>query len=281
MKPASRQPRSAPPAEFQRFQAAFTRHIRDPQAAPRPAGIPARRMRVYNELVFNNLLSFISACFPVARSILGARKWKSLAREFLARHRSHSPYFRQIPEEFLRFMAQRPAQPGEPDFLNWLLHYEWVELALDTANRDASLDGIDPQGDLLDRVPALNPVHMLLAYPYAVHRISRRYRPGPDQRETTHLLVYRDLSDRVRFAVLNPVSARLVALLEAGKVSGRQAIEKITAETRHPDPRVVLQGGLQILEKLRTDGAILGAVMPGTRPGARRKRPADRRPAAG
>jgi len=231
-------------------------------------------MRVYNELVFNNLLTFISACFPVARGILGARKWKSLAREFLARHRSHSPYFRQIPEEFLRFMAQRPAQPGEPDFLNWLLHYEWVELALDTANRDDSLAGVDPQGDLLERVPALNPVHMLLAYPYAVHRIGRRYRPGPDQRETTHLLVYRDVSDRVRFVVLNPVSARLVALLEAGRVSGRQAIETIVAETRHPDPRVVLEGGLQILEKLRADGAILGTLRR-----TRRSRSADRTPA--
>lgn len=279
MKPASRATQSTLPAEFQQFQEAFARHIRDPQAVPRPAGVPARRMRVYNELVFNNLLSFISACFPVARGILGVRKWKSLAREFLVQHRSHSPYFRQIPEEFLRFMTQRPAQPGEPDFLNWLLHYEWVELALDTATRDASLQGIDLKGDLLEQVPALNPVYMLLAYPYAVHKISRRYRPGPDQRETTHLLVYRDLTDRVRFAVLNPVSARLVALLEAGKLSGRQAIEKITAETRHPDPQTVLQGGLQILEKLRTDGAILGIVIPDTKQRARRNRSADRQSA--
>lgn len=261
----SRTPSSAPPAEFQQFQAAFTRHIRDPKAAPRPAGVPARGMRVYNELVFNNLMSFVSACFPVARAILGLRKWNSLGREFLAQHRSHSPYFRQIPEEFLRFMAQRPPQPGEPDFLNWLLHYEWVELALDTANRDASLEDIDAEGDLLEQVPALNPVYMLLAYPYAVHRISRRYRPRPDQRETTHLLVFRDLSDRVRFVVLNPVSARLVALLEPGKLNGRQAIERIVTETRHPDPRVVLGGGRQILEKLRTEGAILGTKRRGSR----------------
>jgi uncharacterized protein len=267
MKTASRRraARSAPPAEFQQFQAAFTRHIRDPQAAPRPAGVPARGMRVYNELVFNNLLSFVSACFPVARALLGIRKWKSLAREFLAQHRAHSPYFRQIPEEFLRFMAQRPPQPEEPDFLNWLLHYEWVELALDTSNRVASLDGIDAEGDLLERVPVLNPVHMLLAYPYAVQRISRRYRPRPDQRETTHLLVFRDLSDRVRFVVLNPVSARLVALLEPGKLNGRQVIEGIVAETRHPDPRVVLAGGRQILERLRNEGAILGTQRRGTR----------------
>lgn len=281
MKPASRAPRSAPPAEFQQFQAAFAGHIRDPQGVPRPAGVPARRMRVYNELVFNNLLTFISACFPVARGILGVRKWKSLAREFLVQHRSHSPYFRQIPEEFLRFMNQRPAQKGEPDFLNWLLHYEWVELALDTANRDASLEGIDTKGDLLEQAPVLNPVYMLLAYPYAVHRISRRYRPGPDQRETTHLLVYRDLSDRVRFTVLNPVSARLVALLEAGKLSGKQALEKIAVETRHPDPRTVMQGGLQILEKLRADGAILGTAIPRAQRRARRSRTTDPQSAPG
>ena len=56
---------------FQRYQLAFTGHIRNPQLNKRPRGVEARRMKVYNELVFNNLESFLLACFPVLRKVLG------------------------------------------------------------------------------------------------------------------------------------------------------------------------------------------------------------------
>lgn len=246
--------------EFQRYQYAFAAHVRDPKANPRPKGVPSRRMRVYNELLFNNLSGMVSACYPVAQAVLGARKWKALLREFFARHRCTTPFFRQIPEEFLRFMQQRPPGSGEPDFLPHLLHYEWVELALDVSAREPSLVAVDPDGDLLAGHPALNPVRMLLRYPYAVHRIGRRYRPGPDDRRETTLLAFRNLSDRVRFIVLNPVSARLLVLLEDGTLSGAAAVDRVIEEIRHPDPAVARAGGRQILENLRREQAILGTT---------------------
>lgn len=250
-------PQSRP--DFQRYQYAFTAHIRDPKAHPRPQGVQARRMRVYNELLFNNVSGMVSACFPVARAILGQRKWKALLRAFFAGHQCTTPYFRQIPEEFLRFMQERPPAPGEPDFLVHLLHYEWVELALEVSGKEPSLDNVDTSGDLLAGYPVLNPVHMLLAYPYAVHRIGKRYRPGTDERQDTALLAFRDLSDRVRFISLNPVSARLIALLQDGTLTGAAAIDCVIAEIRHPDPDIARAGGLQILENLRQEQAVLGA----------------------
>ena len=56
-------------SDFQAFQQAFARHLRDPRHAPRPAGVPARRMAVYTELLFNNICSFVDTCFPVCRAI--------------------------------------------------------------------------------------------------------------------------------------------------------------------------------------------------------------------
>ena len=136
--------------------------------------MPARGARVYKELLFNNVSGLVSACFPVARGILGARKWKSLLREFFAGHRSRTPYFRQVPEEFLQFMQGREPAPGEPEFLPYLLHYEWVELALDTSDKQAAAGSYDAKGDLWEEIPLLTPVRMLLQYPYAVQRIGRR-----------------------------------------------------------------------------------------------------------
>jgi hypothetical protein len=246
---------------FQQYQYAFTAHIRDPRRNPRPAGVSARRMRVYNELLYNNLESFLLACFPVTRQVLGTRRWGRLVRSFFAEHRCRTPFFRQIPEEFVRWLQEtRRGHADDPPYLAHLAHYEWVELALDVSPAAPDWTAIDCAGDLLAARPALTPAAWLLAYPYAVHRIGPRYRPSAPDPDATHILAFRNLSDRVRFIVLNLVSARLVALVQPGQVTGGEAIAQIVAELAHPNPQAVLAGGRQILEGLRAEGAILGTL---------------------
>ena len=67
---------------FQQYQFAFAGHIRNPRQNKRPQGVPAQRMKVYNDLLYNNLESFLLACFPVLRTVLGKRKWAKLVRDF-------------------------------------------------------------------------------------------------------------------------------------------------------------------------------------------------------
>lgn len=248
------------PADFRGYQRAFTLHVRDPRAHPRPAGVSARRMNIYNELMFNNVRGFLDACFPVSRELLGEIRWTRIARRFFAEHRCTTPLFRQIPEEFVRWMATRPASVKMPDFLPHLLHYEWVELALDVNPKETLVPGTDAAGDLLSGRPVLNPVSLLLEYPYAVHKIGSGYRPRPAQQEATFILAFRNHDDRVRFIVLNPVSARLVALLRDTRLTGRGALRRMAREMNHPDPAVVVAGGAQILENLRREEAVIGAA---------------------
>ncbi|MBC7946220.1 MAG: putative DNA-binding domain-containing protein, partial [Burkholderiales bacterium] len=123
-----RKPPEALPG-FQQYQFTFTRHIRNPAQNPRPAGVEPRRMAIYNDLLYNNVESFLLRCFPVCRKILGESKWNTLARDFFANHRSTTQLFRQIPEEFVRFIESRgddhPASPAFlPAFLPELAHYE-------------------------------------------------------------------------------------------------------------------------------------------------------------
>lgn len=245
---------------FQAFQFEFARHIRDPKANPRPTGVPARRMKVYNELLFNNLESFLLACFPVLRQILGKRRWAGLVRDFFATHRCRTPYFRQIPDEFIQYLqTERGGHDTDPAFLLELAHYEWIELVLSVSNQEAPA-GVDPEGDLLGGIPAVNPVLSLLEYAYPVHRIGPRFKPAAPPAEPTRLLVFRDADYDVRFIQLNPVSARLLALLAAGDRTGRQALEQIVQELAHPAPAAVIAGGLEILQDLRDQGAILGTL---------------------
>jgi hypothetical protein len=243
---------------LQRYQQAFAAHIRDPRHNPRPAGVPARRMQVYNELLYNNLEGFLLACFPVTRRLLGKRRWGRMVRAFFAGHRCRSPFFRQIPEELVQWLQAGHGVPDDPPYLAHLAHYEWVELAIDVSPAEPPLERIDAQGDLIAGRPALNPVSMQLSYPYPVHRIGPRFRPTAPDAEPTHFLVYRDLRDTVRFIALNPVSARLLALLQPGDCTGAAALAQIAGELKHPQPQLVVQGGTQVLQELRAQEALLG-----------------------
>jgi uncharacterized protein len=242
--------------EFQRYQLAFTAHIRDPRAHPRPAGVEARRMKLYNGLLYNNIERFLLACFPVMRQVLGSRKWAQLVRAFFSTHRSHTPYFRQIPDEFVQFLlGEWTAPEGYPPYLLALAHYEWIELALSVSNRGVDC-AFDAEGDLLDGVPVLNPVLANLRYDWPVHRIAPRRKVRPAE---TFLLAFRDHADAVQFSEINAFTARLLTLFEPRTMNGRTALRQIANESRHPDPDLLLQAGGALLADLRARGAILGA----------------------
>jgi len=244
---------------FQAFQFEFARHIRDPKAHPRPAGVSAQRMRVYNELLYNNLEGFLLTCFPVLRQVLGTRKWGKLVRDFFAEHRCHTPFFRQIPDEFIQYLqSERGVRDSDPPYLLELAHYEWIELVLAVSNKETPLAQIDANGNLAHGHPALNPVLALLQYQFPVHRIGPKFKPLAPPPQPTYLLVFRNQEFMVEFIELNPVAARLVDLLQQSEHNSEQLFQQIAQELHHPEPQAVAQGGLAILQELHAAGAILG-----------------------
>ncbi|MBL8449270.1 MAG: putative DNA-binding domain-containing protein [Dechloromonas sp.] len=238
---------------FQKFQMAFGRRIRDPRRTGRPSGVPARRMAVYEELLFNNITGFLDACFPVCRAILGEARWRRLNRAFFRDWRSPTPWFREIPREFLRYLQEGSVCQPLPRWFGELAHYEWVELALDIS--DAPTPPHVREGDLLTGTPVVNPALLNLAYAWPVNRIGPAYRPRKP--EATYLIVFRDPADKVAFAASNPVTARLLALLGEG-MTGRAACLAVAGEIAHPDPEFLVTQGGSVLEDLRRLGVILG-----------------------
>jgi uncharacterized protein len=196
-------------------QLAMARYLRDPGNQPPPAGVAPRCLKIYADLVYNNIEGFISNGFPVLRSLYGDADWHALVRAFIDRHRCHTPYFLEISQEFVQFLMQEfQARPCDPPFLAELAHYEWVELALDTAE-DVLPDAVVVE-DVLAVVPRLSPLAWSLGYRFPVHRIGTDFRPveaaGP-----TFLAVYRNREDQVRFMVLNATTARLLEKVRDNK----------------------------------------------------------------
>ncbi len=240
--------------DFQSFQRAFGRHLRDPQHRPRPAGVPARRMAVYNELLFNNLTGFLDSCFPVCRALLGETRWRRLNRTFYRDWPSHTPWFREIPREFTRYLAAGDIAQRLPAWLAELAHYEWAELAVDIM--DCPLPACDPAGDPMHAPIVLNPALMNLAYAWPVHRIGPDYRPR--KAVATHLVVYRDADDQVQFSEINPVTGYLLARLAEQPQTGTAACLALAEALHHPSPERLLAHGAVLLDDLRRQGIVLG-----------------------
>lgn len=246
--------------DFQEKQYAFARHIRDPQNNPAPTGVEDRRMAVYRELFFNNLRSLLSQTFPVLRKLHQKKKWDSLIRQFMVGHEAQTPYFLRIPEEFLQFLENEyEIQADDFPFLIELAHYEWVELALSVSDIVNDASGIDVEGDLLDGIPVLSNLAWTFAYQYPVHRISEEFLPDSPGQQATFLTVCRKANDDMDFMELNPVTARLVEMIEANDgESGRQLLTRLAQEIQFPDVDKLIQHGLEAMEEMRTAEILLG-----------------------
>lgn len=251
-------PMPTPVPEFQHYQNSFTAHIRDPKEQARPHGIEARRMKVYNELVYNSIEGALANCFPVLKKVLGKRRWVQLMRAFLAKHRCHSPFFYQIPDELIQFLqAEWTVSQDYPVFMLELAHYEWVELSLSISTKTPDWTQIDASGDLLKQQPVLNPVLANLYYRWPVHLIAPRRKVAP---KDTFLLVFRNKDDQIQFIEINAFTARLLNLLETTNYTGQTALEMIAQESRHSVPEVVIEGGLAVMQDLHLRGGLLGVM---------------------
>lgn len=247
-----------------RTQQAFTAHIRDPEREPLPDGVEDRRMKIYRELFFNNIQSLLAGNFPVLHRLYGDDGWRVLVRDFYVAHRCRTPLFPEIAREFLQYLQdERGERPEDPPFLLELAHYEWVELALDLDERSVETVAADPDGDLLDGRPVLNPLMRLLSYRFPVHRIRPDFRPAEPPPQPTHLLVYRNRDDAVKFMQLNELTLRLLELLgQQDGASGREVLEEIATATGHPDARRLVEAGAGLLDDLLRRGVVLGTRLP-------------------
>ena len=262
-RPAESRPEACPvaPERLAKTQREFAAHIRDPGLHPAPSDIENRRMAIYRRLFFNNINSLLAGNFPVLRSLYAEAPWLQLVRDFYAEHRCQTPLFPEVAREFLRYLENRELRSSDPPFLLELAHYEWVELALSLDEREISEIPADAAGDLLSGRPVLSPLAWALSYRYPVHRIKPDFQPAEPPAETTHLLVYRDRHDNVRFMQLNAVTRLLLQQLQDSPgLSGAEHLNQLAQSIGHPNPQGVIDSGAAVLEDLRKRGVLLGVL---------------------
>ena len=144
------------PVDFKAKQTEFAAYIRDPDNNPPPADVKEQRIKMYRELFFNNIESFLSGNFPVLKNILGASQWLILAEDFFAKHACQTPHFSEIPEEFLDYLQNERDSSTDYSFMLELAHYEWVEMALSVSRNEVNTQ-ISEFDNLLSQTLTLSP----------------------------------------------------------------------------------------------------------------------------
>ena len=251
--------------EFQKKQYAFAAHIRDPERVAAPDGIEDRRMAIYRELFFNNVRNLLATMFPVLRKLHSDDHWHRIIRQFLRHHRAETPYFLQLPNEFLAFLQEEyEMQDDDLPFMVELAHYEYVELALSISEDSNNLDGVDPDGDLLAEIPVKSALSWVYAYQYPVHRINADYKPAEPSEQPVFLAVYRRSDDSVGFLELNPVTARLLEAIEENEaqLSGEGLLRALAEEMNYADIDALVTHGAAALEEMRQLEILTGARAP-------------------
>ena len=252
-------------ANFAEVQKTFTAHMRDPAVNPGPTDIEVRRLKIYRDLVFNNIESLIAGSFPVLKTIYPAEQWKILIRAFVRDHISHTPHFPKMPQEFLMFLQQKEQDdlefPFAFPFTMELAHYEWLELAIDLDTRNITHNPVTSAKTFLDQCPVINPISTIVGFNWPVHEISPDFIPNKAPELPTYIIVYRNCELKTRFMELNPLAAMLVEKISSNtNQTGKEILQQISRNIGHANPSVVIQGGCELMYDMATKHILLGVT---------------------
>ena len=222
-------------ANFFQSQHAFTEFIRCPTLERRPSALEERRLKIYQDLFYNNIKNFIGNGFPVIKKIYCAESeapWLALVRDFFQFHSSDTPYFYNIACEFVSYIENERQNDQDPRFMPELAHYEWLEARVQTAE-GASIDQLDvalvsddelPKIDALNSRVQLSPVAYAKTFQYPVHQIGPTFQPSSPLETPIHLVVFRKPNYKVGFLELNAASAGVFEALQQESTSTVSAL---------------------------------------------------------
>lgn len=239
-------PSLRPPKGLRDFQMSLGQYLRSPETQTLPEGVDARRAQVYEDLLIRNIRGFLGNCFPVCKTLIDEAAWLALTRRFFRDWRSESPFFKDIPAEFLAFLQNSNALETLPDWFYELAHYEWVELYIETAKTYKTDETNKTTADE-NKIYLQHPL-LALSYQWPVHKICADF--IPQNPHPSYLLVYRNPQNSVKFNEISPATFVLIQTLQQGALSRNELYEQLsenlqTANT--PDFRNFCSDTLRLL----------------------------------
>ena len=188
------------PETSAQYQQRFAQAIREGKAAD---GLPQERLNVYIRLIRNNIHSFIDRCYTETLQYFDSEEWGRLKEGFVRDARAQTPYFQEIPGEFLRYCQSLPLSDG----ILALMDFEYTQLLAEVA-----------------QIPDIPNTHYsnhskYMPSPAAFIR-QYRYDVTDDLQEAeTALLIWRNAEDDVMYQTLDGFDMMLLEIMGASALS--------------------------------------------------------------
>ena len=188
------------PETSAQYQQRFAQAIREGEAAD---GLPQERLNVYIRLIRNNIHSFIDRCYTETLQYFDSEEWGCLKEGFVRDARAQTPYFQEIPGEFLRYCQSLPLSDG----ILALMDFEYTQLLAEVA-QISDIPNIRYSNDIKY---TLSPTAFIRRYRYDVIDSLQEIDWG--------LLIWRDSEDNVMYQTLDDFEAMLLEMMNSSSIS--------------------------------------------------------------
>jgi hypothetical protein len=236
----------------------------DPSPADfRSLGEETKGWRAYRRMVRSRFYQTIDHAFERLIGALGAEAFHRLVDRFLAEDPPRSPYLRDLPGEFLRFVERTYPGLSEthplPPYALDLMRYEWAEL--DTAYSHQEVLAADVVPLDMHRMAVLSPAHRLLQLEYRVHQMGVDGSAAPAHRSPVCLCLYRDRkTHEVETLELTPVAARMLAEIARRAAPLAEIVRDAAEGGRLPVDVAFIDALSTLLADLTERGLLVGSV---------------------
>ena len=237
---------------------AYLRHAAgDPAAAGLLAAVPPERLLVYRHLIRRTLHGVLADFLPRTRARRGDDAFAADADAWIAEQGPRSRLLRDLPGEFLAWIAPRWSAASDlPAWLAALARHELI--AHDVAAAPAS-PPVAARPFTLDARLVFDASARLVRHEFAVHELPDPLGPADvPRREHTALLVYRDREHAVRYLQLSPLAEALLDALLLHDALVEAAIRRAAADTGAALDGDTLARVSALLADLSDRGALLG-----------------------
>jgi hypothetical protein len=167
----------------------------------------SKREKIYYHLIRANLREMLANVYARVIQQLGDAKWTFLIDQFLQLHSAKTPYFYQLPDEFLSFLWHNSGLYQECPWVFALAHFEWMELVATVADRPLVEQGTVNLA--AESVIQCSPLAYYCQYEYAVYPLDKGAPPLALRATPWQGIVYRDNAEQVYWHELAPWTALL------------------------------------------------------------------------
>ncbi len=221
--------------------------------------IPGTRQKgldQYRRLLRNNIHNAMEQAFPIAFTVLTESQWDTLIDDFHANHPAATPQVWKLPEEFYTFVeAHRYAEKFSLPFLNDLLHFKWIEIAVHTME-DQQPEPYRNEGDPLADTIVVHPEHSIIRLKYPVHLYAAEEALAHEG--DYFLLPFRTRDFDVRFVDLPALHAFYFEQIKQGKTGVKLLKELEQSSGKILNTKALKQNLLGFIQTMFSQGIFCG-----------------------